>query len=290
MTTIPDAMFVQGIELSSSQIQQAQQLFAHNPKLLRTPASKILCEMWNWRNELGKPKDMACRILLRKLEARGVLSLPPRATGGGGHRKHIAPVIHDSSPITCTLPELLPLRLQDARASADLNQLFCHLVATYHYLGLRDMGRNIKYIAFDRLDRPVACLLFGAAAWKVHPRDQFVGWDAASRQRNLQRITNNTRFLILPWVRVPHLASHLLASGLRRLPHDWAQRYGPVALVETFVDRSRFQGTCYKAANWIRVGQTKGRSRQDRHTSIHVPVKDIYLYPLRKDFRKCLTQ
>ena len=133
------------------------------------------------------------------------------------------------------------------------------------------------------------CLLFGAAAWKIQARDQWIGWSAEVRERNLGLICNNTRFLILNWITIPHLASHALGACLRRLPKDWKYRYGTdVAIVETFIDSTRYQGTCYKAANWIRIGQTKGRSRQDRHTQIKVPIKDIFIYPLRHDAKQLM--
>ena len=148
----------------------------------------------------------------------------------------------------------------------------------------------MKYLVRDRHGRDLACLLFGSAAWKTKPRDQFIGWSHEARARNLLWITNNTRFLILPWVRVPHLASHVLGRIIRRLRTDWQVKYGhPVHLVETFVERDRFVGTCYKAANWICVGSTKGRSRQDRYNTLVLPVKDIYLYPLIAHFREALS-
>jgi hypothetical protein len=149
----------------------------------------------------------------------------------------------------------------------------------------------MKYISFDRYDRPLACLLFGSAAWKTAPRDQFIGWDRPTRRRNLYLLTNNTRFLILPWVRSKNLASYILGASLRRLRRDWRSKYGhDLLLVETFVDRSRFAGTCYRAANWIGVGHSKGRSRQDRDHRLQVPVKDIYLYPLAADYREQLCR
>jgi len=133
----------------------------------------------------------------------------------------------------------------------------------------------------------VSCLLFGSAAWKTAPRDVFIGRDAPTRERNLIYITNNTRFLILPWVKVPHLASHVLSRVSRRLSADWREKYGhPIYLLETFVDRTRFRGVCYRAANWTVVGQTKGRTRNDRRQTIHTTVKDVYVYPLTRDFRR----
>jgi hypothetical protein len=160
----------------------------------------------------------------------------------------------------------------------------------YHYLGCKGhVGEHMKYLAFDRNQRPVACLLFGSAAWKTTPRDRFIGWDRQSRRKNLHLMTNNTRFLVFPWIRVPHLASFVLGASLRRLRRDWRAKYGhELCLVETFVDRSRFAGTCYQAANFKCIGQSKGRSRQDRFHRLQVPVKDIYVYPLTANYKEQL--
>jgi hypothetical protein len=169
-------------------------------------------------------------------------------------------------------------------------ELWKTLLSQYHYLGFTThVGQSISYIAQSSNGRAVACLLFGAAAWKTAPRDAFIGWSARARERNISRVINNMRFLIPPWVNVPHLASHILAMALRRLPDDWQTKYGfkPV-LVETFVEQERFKGTCYKAANWQWVGVTTGRTRQDRYSTINVPLKDIYLYPLCRNFKKTL--
>ena len=147
----------------------------------------------------------------------------------------------------------------------------------------------MKYLILDQDARPLACLLFGSAAIKTLPRDQFIGWDQDTRKANLHLITNNMRFLILPWVKVPHLASHILGKVTRRISSDWQRRYAhPIYLLETFVEKKRFQGTCYRAANWICVGESKGRSRNDRYSTLKVPIKDIYLYPLSKRFRELL--
>lgn len=290
MTTTFEPISVQGRLLKAVHIEEIRMLLRDNPSIGRTRISVMICERWNWRDELGRIKDMACRTMLLKLQARGLIELPPALSKVGGARNRSVIVEHDCSPIDLCLAALMPVRLDDARASVHNARLFSHLLATYHYLGFRDVGRNMKYIAFDRHERPLACLLFGSAAWKTQPRDQFIGWDEPTRIRNLQQITNNTRFLILPWVRVPHLASFLLARAIERLRRDWLARYGAkLAMVETFVDRSRFRGTCYRAANWTCVGQTKGRSRQDRYSQMIVPVKDVYLYPLEKEFRKCLN-
>jgi hypothetical protein len=167
-------------------------------------------------------------------------------------------------------------------------RLFNGLLAHYHYLGHRNtVGENLRYLVRDCHGRPVACALFGAAAWKCAERDAFLGWERATRERNLQRLTNNTRFLIPTWVQVPHLASHVLGLIARRIRGDWQAKYGhPVQALETFVDRSRFKGTCYRAANWLRLGATRGRTRNDRAHRIRAAIKDVYLYPLSPDFRR----
>jgi hypothetical protein len=193
-----------------------------------------------------------------------------------------------AEPICCALHELRPLAVSVVvPRSADL-RLFNCLLSRYHYLGHRNtVGENMRYLFCDRTARPVACALFGSAAWKCAARDAWIGWDPSARERNLQGLTNNTRFLVLPWVTVPHLASHLLGSLARRIRADWQAKYGhPLHALETFVDRSRFRGTCYRAANWVRLGATQGRTRNDRDRCIRSAVKDVYLYPLTPDFRR----
>jgi len=235
---------------------------------------------------------MACRTLLLKLERRGQICLPARQCPSPNalrNRKRLA-VAHDQSPITGELNALRPLRLAVLGARHPDLALFGFILQRYHYLGLRNgVGENLKYLARDRHGRPLACLLFGSAAWKAKARDRFIGWDPGCRQQRLTRLTNNTRFLVLPWVRVPHLASHLLSQVCRRLRADWMAKYGhSIELLETFVDRERFRGTCYRAAGWLHVGATTGRSRNDVDNTLRVPVKDIYLLPLTADFRRRL--
>jgi hypothetical protein len=186
------------------------------------------------------------------------------------------------------LRALLPLGVSVVAPGSDDAHVFQGLLAHEHYLGLRNtVGENLRYLARDRHGRPVACVLFGSAAWKCADRDAYLGWDRPTRERNLQRLTNNTRFLIPAWVQVPHLASHVLALIARRIRADWQAKYGhPVHALETFVDRSRFKGTCYRAANWLRLGETRGRTRNDRAHRIRTAAKDVYLYPLVADFRR----
>jgi len=234
---------------------------------------------------------MACRSFLLKLEKQGYLRLPPRLCSYRKVRKSLpCPFVpHKTTLIAGKLNCLTPLRIEMVK-DKDLLGLFKCLLSRYHYLGFsRTVGENLKYLIFDREDNPVVCLLFGSAAWKTLPRDNFIGWDEARRKANLHLLTNNMRFLILPWVKVPHLASHILGRVARRISSDWINRYShPIYMLETFVEKERFRGTCYQAANWICVGESKGRSRNDRYKTLKVPIKDIYLYPLSKRFRQLL--
>ena len=285
-------MVLQGREVTAADIELIRVLLAVHPTRGRTPLSAELCRRWDWRNARGQLKDMACRTLLLKLERAGLIRLPPsRRPGLNGLRNRRPPVAPvEKEPIRDTLRELRPLRVSVVTPGSADARLFLGLLAHEHYLGHRNtVGENLRYLVRDRHGRVVACALFGSAAWKCADRDAFLGWDRATRERNLQRLTNNTRFLIPAWVQVPHLASHVLGLIVRRIRADWHAKYGhPVHALETFVDRSRFKGTCYRAANWLRLGETQGRTRNDRAHRIQAPVKDVYLYPLLKEFRKAL--
>jgi hypothetical protein len=208
------------------------------------------------------------------------------------HRQWIAAREWDTTPVTGTLPSVGRLTIREVSA-ADTGWDECAAaLGQFHYLGWGGaVGENLAYAVTNEAGRLLACMAFGSPAWKCAARDAFIGWTAEQRQRHLHRITNNTRFLILPFVRIPHLASWIFGQVLRRLSADWEAKYGhPIMLVETFVDRERFAGTCYKAANWIRTGATSGRSRQDRAHALRVPVKDIYVYPLDRRFRQELCR
>lgn len=282
-------LVIQGRQLLPNDLKLISRLIIDNPDWHRTRLSQELCRLWNWRTDKGLLKDMACRSMLRKLEQRQFLTLP--VARNNHNRARIIPFIaHSCDPVHCELSELSPIQIQMIPSRGDIDDLFHCLMDRYHYLGCRGhVGEHIKYIVFDRNNRPLACMLFGSAAWKTKARDLFIGWNPSVRQRNLKLMTNNTRFLILPWVVVPNLASFILGACLRRLCDDWQNRYEHnLVMVETFVDRSRFAGTCYQAANWIRIGSTCGRSRQDRNKRLKVPVKDLYIYPLAKDFRQKL--
>lgn len=283
---------IQGRCISPDTVAHICELLAENPAWHRTRLSRELCEQWNWRNEKGLLKDMACRTLLLKLERLGEVRLPPRQrpSQNAKRNRQIGEILHESSPIEGDLRVLRPLKIEPLEAAGKDADLFKFLLHRYHYLGHRNcVGENLKYMIRDQSGRLLACMLFGAAAWKAKSRDAFIGWDRQRRERNLPFLSNNTRFLILPWVRVPHLASHLLAQVCRQLPGHWMEKYGhPIHLLETFVERDRFRGTCYRAAGWTHVGATAGRSRNDVHATMNVPVKDVFLYPLNADFKERL--
>ncbi len=282
---------LQGRDLRESDIAAIRSLIAANPTWHRTRLSVELAQVWNWRSVAGQFQDMAARSLLLKLERRGWITLPSRR-GAHHPRRASTPqaVLPAIAPIAEALAGLLPLRVETVPPGHPDRRSFSGYLSQYHYLGYRGpVGENIAYLAWDRHGRTLACVLFGAAAWKIKPRDRWIGWDADTRARRLSFVANNHRFLILPWVQVPHLASHILGRIARRLAGDWQTKYGhPVYLMETFVDRERFKGTCYRAANWTCVGQTQGRSRQDRYYTLRVPIKDVYLYPLSRDCRSQL--
>ena len=263
-----------------------------HPNSNRTRLSRELCSLWNWRNGVGQLKDMAARSLLLKLEAQGEIELPPRrsASVNGLRNRQTVAIDHDQSLIQGRLGLWQPVQLEPLAQGGSDAALFRFLLQRYHYLGHHNcVGENLRYLARDRDGRVLACLLFGSAAWKVAGRDRWIGWTPEERRGHLCWLTNNTRLLILPWVRVPHLASHLLGRVAARLSADWQQKYGhPICLVETFVERDRFRGTCYRAAGWRRVGLTTGRSRNDKDCQLQVPAKEIYLQPLVADWRRRL--
>ncbi len=285
-------MIIQGRHLDESAIELIRGLMAAHPDWHRTRLSRELCALWNWHNAQGRPKDMAARTLLLKLERGGHIRLPARRgpSSNGRRNRHIPAPVPPGEPIRGSLRALRPLRICIVASNSDDARIFNGLLAHEHYLGHRNtVGENLRYLVRDRQERPVACVLFGSVAWKCAARDSFIGWDRTTRERSLQGLTNNTRFLIPAWVQVPHLASHVLGLIACRIRADWQAKYGhPVYALETFVDRSRFKGTCYRAANWLRLGCTQGRTRNDRAHCIQATVKDVYLYPLTKDFREAL--
>lgn len=280
---------IQGRPIGPAELDLVRSLLAENPPLSRYGLSRKLCALWNWRDPKGQLKDMAARSLLLKLEQRGLIRLPAkrRPSPNRMRLKRVRAVDHASEGIAGALADLAPLEVRELSQSPLDQPLFEWLLHRYHYLSYSTpVGLNLKYLVVDRRGRPLSCLLFGSAAWQCAARDRFIGWSAAARQARLQEITNNTRFLILPWVEVPHLASHVLSRVLRRLRQDWQRKYArPLHLVESFVDTSRFAGTCYRAANWIDVGRTTGRTRQEKEHRPQAAPKAVWVYPLWPEFR-----
>jgi uncharacterized protein DUF4338 len=290
---------LQGRQIGAAELEQVRQFLAEHPHWSRWRLSRELATLWDWRNGVGQLKDMAARTLLLKLEQRGWINLPARRRAPSNRMRHKRlPELDLAAPqglVTEALRALLPLVINEcsrAEAAPGQRALFDALLHHHHYLSHRSsVGENLQYLVGDAQARPLACVLFGAAAWQCAARDRYLGWDSAVRAQNLHLIANNTRFLILPWVQVAHLASHVLGRIAQRLSGDWQAKYGhPIYLLESFVQRDRFRGTAYRAANWVRVGQTKGRTRQDRAdgTWHQNAIKDVYLYPLHRRFRQHL--
>lgn len=283
---------IQGQDIGTVELSAIRELIAQNPSFSRYKLSRVLCELWDWRDPKGQIKDMAARTLLGKLQARGWITLPAKRCESPNRMRHkrVAVVEHATDPINGCLADLMPLEIRELSQWPEHLPLYDCLLRQYHYLShTSPVGLNLKYLVLDGRGRPLACLLFGSAAWKCAARDQFIGWTVTERESYLQRITNNSRFLILPWVRVRCLASHLLSRVMGRIGQDWQAKYArPLYLVETFVDTSRFDGGCYRAANWICLGQTTGRTRQDRWRRIEVAPKLVFVHPLLKSFRRGL--
>ena len=256
----------------------------------RTHISRELCQRWNWVQPNGRLKDMACREILVTLERFGHIKLPAGLHNGNNPKRNrfLASVLVDQTPMQEGLAHYGTVTITMVR-NTSLESLYNSLVHQYHYLGYRQIvGQHLKYMAFLG-DRPVACIGWGSAAWAVKSRETFIGWDKPTKEKNLSFVVNNTRFLILPWVNIKCLASKILAMNARRISVDWTTIYQqPVYLLESFVEKDRFLGTCYKAANWLWVGQTKGTSKKGHDHLVHGKVKDVFLYPLRKDFRERL--
>ena len=287
-----ESLTIQGRCLSPAQLQELRQWVGEHPHWSRWRLSRELATRWDWRNAAGQLKDMAARTLLVKLAQRGLIELPARRQVPTNRMRCGArpAMVEPTDSLVGTLADGHPLSVEEVSGQGAERAWIRGALAQFHYLGFGGaVGQNLQYLVRDGQHRPLACAVFGAAAWKCQDREGFIGWSAQQRQRNLALIANNSRFLILPWVKVPHLGSWVLGQFAGRIARDWQAKYGhPVVLLETFVERERFRGTVYRAANWQRVGATTGRTRQDRHTCIQVPVKDLYLYPLCRRFREAL--
>jgi hypothetical protein len=290
---VDEAQLIQGRWIGSDDLAQIRTLLAEHPRWSRWRLSRHLAQQWQWHSSSGQLKDMAARTLLLKLQQRGLIELPARKRQPARRVPNQHFDLFDSvrpAWLESSLAAVLPLQIQVVASGQADYKLFQRYLVQHHYLGYGGpVGENIGYLVRESQGRELACVLFGAAAWKAASRDEWIGWSAPQRARALPFIANNSRFLILPWVRISCLASCLLGHIARRIKADWQRKYGhPLHLLESFVQVDRFAGTCYRAANWIEVGRTVGRTRQDRYTTIQAPIKAVYLYPLHPKARQRL--
>jgi Domain of unknown function (DUF4338) len=270
-----------------------QELIAQHPDLSRRGLSAQLCQAWQWKQANGALCDMVCRGLLLMLHRAGEIELPPVrqiSLNPFVRRARPAPMPIDKTPLTGALRELQPIAIQQVRRTAD-EPLFNSLIEHHHYLGYEQpVGEHLKYLIWAH-GRPIACLAWSSAPRHLGSRDRYIGWSAQARRRNISLVAYNTRFVILPWIRVPHLASHILGRVANRLSRDWERVYGhPVYFAETFIDRGRFRGTCYRAANWRFLGLTTGRGKASTSKRPNRSIKEVLGYPLTPRFRELLNQ
>jgi hypothetical protein len=277
-----------GRDFTPKELEQIRSLIEHNPMFNRTRLSEEVCRMLKWLKPDGKLKDMSCRVVMLRMQRDGLILLPPSTRIKQPVRKiEFTPATEPQSPVLCSVDQLPQLHLKMVTKAN--SALWNEYIERYHYLGHTTLpGAQLRYFIAAG-EQIVALVGFGAAAWQTAPRDQFIGWNHDQRKKNLNLIVNNARFLILPWIQSKNLASKILSLMARHLPDDWENRYNirPV-LLESFVQKDRFVGTCYKAANWQKVGETKGRGKLGPAGKISVPIKDVWVYPIDKKFKVLL--
>lgn len=280
-----------GRAVTTSDVVFIRELIARHPEASRRALSQKLCEAWAWVQPNGQLRDMVCRSLMLELHRAGLIELPPVRLSPPNNvveRRSPGRLPCDTTPLQAKLCEIRPIEIRQVRRSGD-EKLFCALVEEHHYLGYtQPVGEHLKYLVFAS-GRPIACLAWSSAPRHLGPRDRFIGWSAEARRRNIRYLAYNTRFLILPWVEVRHLASHLLAAVAKALPRDWEELYGhPVYYLETFVEPGKFRGTCYRAANWRVLGLTTGRGKDAPTKRPNRSKKEVLGYPLTRSFRQLL--
>lgn len=282
-----------GRVISQKDILYIRELIAAHPCESRRRLSAKLCEAWQWKQPNGALRDMVCRGMLLMLDRAGQIQLPPVKFvphNPLARRVRPAPVANDTTPVEGSLRQIQPLKFTQVRRSGE-EPLFNSLMEEYHYLGYEQpVGEHLKYLVWAQ-GRPIACIAWSSAARHIGSRDRYIGWNQQARRRNIHLLAYNTRFLILPWVRVKHLASHILGRMAARISEDWQQIYGhPIYFLETFVDPERFRGTCYRAANWVFLGKTTGRGKQSNSYVPNRSIKEVLGYPLTKRFRERLGE
>jgi len=282
-----------GRVVTAQDLDSIREFIKQHPGLSRRRLSARLCEAWQWKQANGALCDMVCRGLLLMLHRAGAIELPPvrqLSLNPFVRRARPAPVPIDQTPLSGALRELKPIAIEQVRRTAD-EPLFNSLIEHHHYLGYEQpVGEHLKYLIRSR-GRPLGCLAWSSAPRHLGSRDRYIGWSAPTRRRNIHLIVYNTRFLILPWIRVPHLASHILGRVVSRLSRDWEGMYGhPIYFAETFIDPARFRGTCYRAANWQSLGLTTGRGKASTSKRPNRSFKEVLGYPLTPHFRELLNQ
>jgi len=290
---MPGEWRYRGRAVTAEDIAFIRGFLAEHPGKSRRWLSARLCEAWQWKQANGALCDMICRGLLLMLHRAGEIRLPAvrfQPPNPFVRREAPIPMLIDMTPISVSLGELQPVELQQVRRTGD-EPLFNSLMEQHHYLKYEQpVGEHLKYLVWAQ-GRPVACLAWSSAPRHLGSRDHYIGWGAEARRRNIRFIAYNTRFLILPWVRVPHLASHILGKTTGALPDDWERTYGhPVYFAETFIDPGRFRGTCYRAANWVLMGHTTGRGKNDQTNKPNRPIKEVLGLPLNRRFRELLSE
>jgi hypothetical protein len=291
---VPETWRYRGQEIDPQQIAFLKEFIRAHPTSSRWKLSRQLCEALGWKQANGALRDVVCRGLLLMLERAGVVELPPVRRQIRGQRRTGRPrpeaVLIDTTPIAGPLSALGPIEIQQVRRTAD-ESLFNSLMELHHYLRYEQpVGEHLKYLAWAQ-GRPIACLAWSSAPRHLGSRDRFIGWNGEARRRNIRFLAYNTRFLILPWVTVPHLASHILGRIARQLSQDWEHLYQhPIYFLETFVDPERFRGTCYRAANWVVLGRTTGRGKDDHTNRPNRSLKEVLGYPLTPRFRDLLQR
>jgi len=287
-----------GRTVTAEEIDFIRRLITDHPAASRRRLSEKLCEAWQWKQANGAPRDMVCRGLLLMLDRAGQIELPGirfRPPNPLARRERPQAMLIDTTPLNGALADIRPVSLQQVRKTAD-EPLFNSLMEQHHYLGYEQpVGEHLKYLVWSDCEgkppRPVACMAWSSAPRHLGSRDRYIGWSAEARRRNIRFIAYNTRFLILPWIKVPHLASHILGRVTSALPGDWERMYShPVYFAETFIDPGRFRGTCYRAANWVLMGRTTGRGKASNSYIPNRSIKEVFGLALTRRFRKLLSE
>jgi len=290
-----ETLVIRGKMVGESELATIKQTVEQYWDKGRVFISRELCKTWDWRQYNGHLKDQVCRILLNRLEEKQLIKLPPRKNGWTqGKKRYYSPPVEPpefaATELNGRVDDFPGIEFKMVRRTPD-EALWDYLVHEHHYKSYKIIvGAHLKYIAYFN-GQPIACMAWCSTVFRIQSRDQFIGWDSEARSKNNRFMVNNSRFLILPWIQIKNLASYLLGLSARTISHDWEKFYGyPVYLLETFVEKDRFAGTCYKAANWHCVGATEGHAKKNNKFYYHGQIKDVYLYPLISDFRRQLGE